>query len=185
LGAGLTTTLVLLYAPFVAVGGSDLASLATFGNEWRFNPLLFRGFEWLFPDALARPLAALAVVLAVAGAAWLGWRSAGPGASRLPPVHIALVLLLLLSPVVNPWYWLWALAPALMVRSRLVAVVAVFAVLSYLNTTVLAQAGWITSVGVGPYQVSAVLAALQVAVLAAAWWSDNRYRNRSVLLQRR
>ena len=183
LGAGFVITLALLYAPFVWVGGSDMASLATFGNQWRFNPLLFRGFEWLLPTNLARPMAALVVVLVVAGVTWSWWRTKADGGSRFPPVHLALILLLLFAPVVNPWYWLWALAPALMAGSRVVAVVASVAALSYLNTTVLAEAGWMSQVGAGPYKVSGVLAAIQIAVLATAWWLDRQQRHRSVLVQ--
>jgi alpha-1,6-mannosyltransferase len=185
LGAGFVITLALLYAPFVWVGGSDMASLATFGNQWRFNPLLFRGFEWLLPANLARPVAALVVVLVVAGVTWSWWRTKADGGRRFPPVHLALILLLLFSPVVNPWYWLWALAPAMMVGARVVAVVALFAVLSYLNTTVVAEAGWMNSVGGRPYQVSVLWAVIQVMVLALAWWLEIQYRHRAVFLQHR
>ncbi len=165
---GLALALMLLYGPFLSAGGSDFASLATFGSQWRFNPLLFRAFEWLLPAQQVRPVAALGIALAVGATVWRWRLSDSPEKSTIPPVHAVLVWLLLLSPVVNPWYWLWALAPALAAGSRYVMVIGVAAVLSYLNTTVLSEAGWIADAA-RPYQVSGALALIQLLVLCLAW----------------
>ncbi len=180
--------LVLLYAPFVARGGSDLAALGTFGRDWRFNPLLFRLPDAFLPAPWNRFAAAgllLAALLCLAR--W--WQHkvrvahpvpiADPRAS--PPVHTALVALLLLAPVVNPWYWLWALPLSLLAGQRQVAVVGVLAVLSYVNSSVLVEAGWadvgltgLTGLtGQAPYSVPWAFALLQVSALAWAVWRDS------------
>jgi hypothetical protein len=50
----------------------------------------------------------------------------------LAPIAGALTLLLFLSPVVNPWYWLWALGPAVLLGNGIVLAVASVAWVSYL-----------------------------------------------------
>lgn len=50
--------------------------------------------------------------------AWRWRRHARQTADAAPPLHAAFVALLLLSPVVNPWYWLWASALAVAARLR-------------------------------------------------------------------
>jgi hypothetical protein len=125
--------LCLVYLPFAWRGGNEFFALRQFGSDWRFNPLLFRFFEAALPAAWARPTAAAAVAAAVAFVA-LRWRQrlhGMPTQAPAPPVDVALVLLLLLSPVVNPWYWLWALAPAVLLGNVTVLGVAACSVVSY------------------------------------------------------
>jgi alpha-1,6-mannosyltransferase len=175
LGAGLCATLALLYVPFLLNGGSDASALGTFGSQWRFNPLLYRAIEALVPAAAARPLAAALIVAGIVVICWR-WRLApGPAAGSLrtpspPPVDAALVLLLLLSPVVNPWYWLWVLPLSVFVGRRWVVAGGVMAALSYLNSTVLFDAGaaWVTGGVTAPYQVPWSVTLVQLAVLAGA-----------------
>ena len=123
---GFLVALALCYLPFLATGGSGGVALATFAARWRFNPLLYRLVEAMAPHELARPAAGLLVVAGVAALAWRqrGMSTAGSNAA-LPPVAAALLLLLVLSPVVNPWYALWALGPAIAGRQPLVAALAV------------------------------------------------------------
>ena len=85
------------------------------------------------------------------------------------------MLLLLLAPVVNPWYWLWALAPALLVGRGLVAAVAGAGVLSYLNTSVLHEAGWLAAdSSAAPFSVGWPITMLQLTVLGSAWIAQRR-----------
>ena len=174
LGASFAATLALLYVPFILAGGSDASALGTFGSQWRFNPLLYRIVEAAVPAAAARPFAALLMVAGVVVIAWHWRRNMGPAAApALPPLDAALVLLLLLSPVVNPWYWLWALALSARLGRSWVAAGGVVAVLSYLNSTVLFEA----QMGGGPeaaapYLVPWPLALVQVLALLGAFLVD-------------
>jgi alpha-1,6-mannosyltransferase len=160
-GAACTATVALLYLPFYAAGGSDAAALSVFGSTWRFNPLLYRVVEALLPAALARPAAALIVVAGVGAVIW-HWRvQREPGA---PPLDAALVLLLLLSPVVNPWYWLWALALSVYLRRASVLAIGAASALSYFNSSVVAALA-----DMPPFVVPWPLALAQLAVLVIAW----------------
>ncbi len=179
LGTGIGVTLLGLYAPFIATGGSDASALATFGSQWRFNPLLYRAVEMLAPAAVARPLAAALIIAGVAALCWR-WRrkahfaAASGSAPALPPADLALVLLLLLSPVVNPWYWLWALALAIFYRRSWAVVAGVMAATSYLNSTVLFEAGVLADGSVAaPYSVHWTFTLIQMVALvgAFAWHS--------------
>jgi hypothetical protein len=164
------SVLLVLYGPFVLTGADDSAGLAAMGQHWRFNPLFFRALDVLGHDAVARVVAAL---LIAAGVAALGW-----WASRrevAPPLHLALLVLLALSPVVNPWYWLWALPLAVLHGGVAVPAMGVVAVLSYLNTTVLAEVGLQPLHAAGPaFVVSAPIAAVQMLVLVGMVWLELR-----------
>ena len=176
LSASLGITLAMLYAPFILSGGSDASALGVFGSRWRFNPLLYRAVEMLAPAAAARLLAAALIVAGIAALCWQ-WqcqarRAADHGSTRpLPPVDLALVLLLLLSPVVNPWYWLWALALSVFYGRSWVVAGGVVATVSYLNSTVLFEAGgWGAPSNVAaPYSVPWPLTMIQLAVLVGAF----------------
>lgn len=171
-GAALAICIAALYAPFVIGGGSELTGLLTFGREWRFNPLGFRVVEAMVPAALARPAAGGLVAVGIGLLLWLWlwlWPTRAAATSRLPPLDTALVLLLLLSPVVNPWYGLWVLALSLQRGQAWPAVAMLAAPLAYLNTTVLAEAGFPLADGAGPYAVLWPAAMLQAGAWAAAW----------------
>jgi hypothetical protein len=144
LAGGAVATLALIYLPFIWVGGSELASLRVFGNSWRFNPLFYRLLELVLPPAAVRAGAALCVVLALLGLA-LWWRRRDPktAANTIgPPLHLALIALLICAPVVNPWYWLWVMPLAPLLGHPATFAVACAAFVSYLNSTVMADAGW-------------------------------------------
>ena len=170
-GAGLAATLALLYVPFILAGGSDASALGTFASQWRFNPLLYRIVEAVVPAAAARPLAALLIVAGLVAIVWHWRRSMPPAAApALPPLDAALVLLLLLSPVVNPWYWLWALALSARLGRCWAAAAGVIAVLSYLNSSVLFEAAvWRGPEPTAPYLVPWPLALVQLLALLAAF----------------
>ncbi|WP_428423072.1 hypothetical protein [Methylibium sp.] len=176
LGLGFCATLAVLYAPFILNGGSDASALGIFGSRWRFNPLLYRAVEVLVPAAAARTLAAALIVAGIAVLCWQWQRQARCAAAcgstcPLPPVDLALVLLLLFSPVVNPWYWLWALPLSTFFGRGWVVAGSVMAAVSYLNSTVLFEAGVWAAHGTvaAPYSVPWPLAAFQMAVLFGAF----------------
>ena len=177
LALGFVGALTLAYLPFLAAGGSDAVGLKAFAAHWRFNPLLFRLIESMAPHDLARPVAGLLIAAGVAALAWRRRDTSTEGNNAsLPPVASAVLLLLVLSPVVNPWYALWALGPAVAGRQLLVAALAVawgcVGVLAYLNGSVLPQAaGWAFNGSAAPFAVAWPMALLQLAVLfAVALW---------------
>ncbi len=169
-GAGVAASLAVLYLPFWLSGGSDLAALRIFGSQWRFNPLLYRVIEAVLPGPAARPVAALLIVAGVALIAWR-WRQHAhrEGAAALPPLDLALMALVLLSPVVNPWYGLWLLPLSLRMGRGSAAAIGVAASLSYLNSSVLAEAGlWGAADAAAPYAVPWPLALVQIAIVGIA-----------------
>jgi alpha-1,6-mannosyltransferase len=182
--------LAAVYLPFWFSGGSELQGLAAFGEHWRFNPLAWRLLHTWLPDGLARVTAAALVALGVLGLTWHHWwthenknahRQAQlrPLWQALPPLDAALALLLLLSPVVNAWYWLWALAPSLVLRRSWVAAMAIAASLAYINSSVLPMV-WSAGVPAESTQFAVPwpLAAAQILAIAVAAWVD--WRNRKI-----
>jgi hypothetical protein len=174
--AGFGVTLVALYAPFAGRGGSELAGLSTFADQWRFNPLLYSLIAAVTPAQAARPVTAVVLMMMLSGIAWhwrlTAQRSPQPKLPTPPPMDQALLWLLLLSPVVNAWYWLWLLALSLHRQQAWLAVAVCFAPLAYFNSTVLSQAG----LGAGhlpptPFTVLWPASVLQVlALVAALYW---------------
>jgi alpha-1,6-mannosyltransferase len=163
-GVACIATVALLYLPFIAAGGSDAAALSVFSTTWRFNPLLYRVVEALLPAAEARPAAALLIIAGVAVIAWRWRQQTQREPNAPPPLDAALVLLLLFSPVVNPWYWLWVLALAVWMRRTSVVAIAAVSVLSYVNSSVVASLA-----DAQAFVVPWPLALLQLLVFFAAW----------------
>ena len=99
-------TLAALYAPFVLLGGTDLASLGVFTREWEFNSALFGLLQTAVPPFEAR------LVLGLAFAVFWGCyhvRYVRSGAQGIPRGDWIYGALLAASPVINPWYLLWLL----------------------------------------------------------------------------
>ncbi len=132
-GLSFLFVLCLCYLPFWVQGGSDFKALSVFTQEWRFNPLVFRCVELLIHSGTKFVIAILS--LSALGLLFVRWRLFYSDA--LPPLDYALLILLFFSPVVNPWYGLWLIAPALLLgRYWLAASVSVL-MLAYFNSTVL------------------------------------------------
>jgi alpha-1,6-mannosyltransferase len=100
-------TLLLTYLPF-AGAASDLSGLNVFARDWAFNAALHAPLAAWLGDKLARATGAVLVMLIVVTLSWRA-RSDPEGAQTLPPLHIVFGVLLLFSPVINPWYLLWLL----------------------------------------------------------------------------
>ena len=95
-----------LYAPFILNGGTDMESLGVFAREWEFNSALFG----LLATALGAFESKLILGLAFA-AFWIFYsvRYRKSGATSIPRGDWLYGMLLLVSPVINPWYLLWLL----------------------------------------------------------------------------
>ena len=194
---GMLVTLSIIYLPFLLQGASEGSALALFGAQWRFNPLLFRIFDPIVelilvpqfvaefrpefrPDFMSvygpkfsRLIAALLLGLGVVALVWQWIKS---GLLGWPPLCLAMALILLLSPTVNPWYWLWALAPSLLMRQCTFAIAGCIGLLSYWNTSVIAiSAFWIAPSSLNTNSVPVISALIQIGVIAAAWIFDYRY----------
>ena len=109
-------TLAGLYLPLVPRGASDWAGLKVFANHWEFNPALFGLLTLTVDPSLARWLLAGTVLSCVAA---LFLRSRGLAQQgALPRGDLILGTLVLCSPVINPWYWLWVLPFSVVYPSR-------------------------------------------------------------------
>ncbi len=103
---GFAGTLLLLYLPFILQGGSDLSSLMVFAETWEFNAALYALMTLLIDPVIARALLAASLIAALAFY-WFVFRHQSAGA--LPRGDLIFGGLLLVSPVINPWYALWLL----------------------------------------------------------------------------
>ena len=105
----------------------------------------------------------------------IGTLSTTPGvASPVPPMVGVFVAMLLLSPVVNPWYWLWVLPLALLHFSVLTWAAATVSLLAYahIGTQVLAGSLIVT------YAVPLWATGLQILVITLAFALEHRQRGR-------
>ncbi len=119
---------ILMYSPFLSMGVEAFGSLGTFSKEWTFNESLFalinvavKKFVLFVPAALRPTFLVPALIegqLARLGSAFLFLifylynilRLKDATQSSIPLKLSNLFLaLFLLSPVLNPWYVLWAL----------------------------------------------------------------------------
>jgi alpha-1,6-mannosyltransferase len=162
--SSMLAVLALLYLPFWWASGSEWASLMIFGERWKFNPLLFRLLELLLPTGWARPTALIAFLLSAVGLL-LMWRKQKTGC---PPIDLAVMALLFVAPVVNPWYWTWGLAMAALCNRPLVSLLACLGGFSYLNSTVLSEASLIQAPELGlSYSVPWLVTLLQIVLMFA------------------
>ena len=127
--AWFVATVALIYAPFVAQGGTDLATLAVFAEQWRFNPSAFDVLAMPFSDDVARLVAG---VLLLAFCCWRYFVERRSGAA-VPRGDWLFGALLLLSPVVNPWYLVWVLPFAAIRPSAWAWIASAALLLSYVS----------------------------------------------------
>ena len=151
--------LALAYLPFALQGGTDLATLAVFAREWRFNPSLFAGLAFALGDLPAR-LAAGAALAGLAG--WLAWRRR----AEPPRCDWLFGAWLALSPVVNPWYLLWLLPFAVVHPSRWAWTASAAVLLAYVTAL---QLG---ALDMQPYALPAWVPALEYGAIALALCVD-------------
>ncbi|MCY4389786.1 MAG: hypothetical protein OXC18_22035 [Desulfurellaceae bacterium] len=109
-GGLVLTSLVVAcgYAPFAAAGSGLWQGFVTFAEHWQTNSFVFPLLHQMVTD---RWLANGIVAGCLAGAVWvaLRWNSQGNDVGFLRGCFFVMGTLLLLSPVGNPWYFLWVL----------------------------------------------------------------------------
>jgi alpha-1,6-mannosyltransferase len=96
----------VLHLPMIAERIVGTATgIADFGNQWVFNPTLFRAIANSVGDANARIVVVIFFAITLLGLVY--------AQRKLRSIEHGIIctfgLLFLLSPVVNPWYWLWIL----------------------------------------------------------------------------
>ena len=173
-------TLGILYAPQrLTLSGTEGRALSAFSNQWTFNPLLFKLTAELLPDATARVMVAILFAATWLVLAWRWLRRlrrmhrpsvATPNeALPMPPLVAVIIAMLLLAPVVNPWYWLWALPLAVLSFSGIAWTAATLSLLSYAHV---AQSVWsgssLITYAVPPWATALQMAGIVVACLLAS-----------------
>lgn len=169
-------SLVAAYAPFVWIGGTDLASLAVFVREWEFNSAVYG----LASRALSPTGAKVLLGLAYAGFwALCAVRFRTVDSAAVPRGDWLYGALLAVSPVVNPWYLLWLLPFAAIYPSPWAWTASLAVLLSYVTGLGLGD------VGMQPYgqplwarlaEYGAVAAALGFGLLRFARSRGDRTR---------
>lgn len=123
------TTVVLLYAPFVFMGDTELDSIVVFATEWEFNSAIFAIFSLVLSATNAKLLLA-----AICGVLWIWYYFQ----HRRKPVDVphgdwVYGVLLAVSPVINSWYLIWLLPFATVYASRWAWTASVAILLSYVT----------------------------------------------------
>ena len=123
-------TAVAVYLPFVVMGGTDLVSLLTFARDWEFNSAIFGLLKTVVPPSGARLVVGL-----LFAAFWAACfvRYARGGGRGIPRGDVLFGVLLVLSPVINPWYLLWLLPFAVVFPSVWAWTASVAILLSYIT----------------------------------------------------
>ena len=122
-------TIGVLYSPFIVQGTTDLAVLAYFASNWDFNESVFALIRWIANDHIARITCGTLFIV------WFGIYcvrfTINETDNAIPRMDWVYGVLLLLSPVINPWYLVWLLPFAAIWPSMWAWTAASVIVLSY------------------------------------------------------
>lgn len=122
-------TVAILYLPFVALGSTDFDSLIVFAKEWEFNSALYG-----LTNAFLLPTTSKIVLALSAMSVWGWWYfQYKPDEQLVPRGDHIYGLLLLVAPVINPWYVLWILPFAAIYPSRWAWTASVVVLLAYIT----------------------------------------------------
>ena len=122
-------TLVLLYVPFLLMGGTDFDSLIVFAREWEFNSAMFGLLTLVLSPAYAK-----FVLAAACGSVWVWYyRRHRRGGEAVPHGDWVYGTLFAVAPVINAWYLLWLLPFAAVYPSRWAWTASVSVLLSYVT----------------------------------------------------
>jgi Glycosyltransferase family 87 len=142
---------LLLGAPFLwLAGGVDLAGLAAYVGRWEYFSGPFALLVELVGGARGPARLALAAVLTAALLALRPWRLRTP-AEQVAVSTRWIELLLILSPVVDPWYVPWALAPTVLRGSLAWPLFGLLVPLAYLPHPETGHSPWLRLAAWGPF----------------------------------
>ena len=178
-------TLGMLYAPVLlsmaggGTGRGEGLGVAAFAGQWTFNPLLFKWVAAALGDAVAR-----VTCIGLFALAWLilagQWMAKLRGAGRKglnppsPPLVGVFIAMLLLSPVVNPWYWLWVLPLAMLPFSPVAWVAATASLLAYAHVFAQVVAGSSIATYAVPLWATGLQSAAVIAAFGFVCWHRKR-----------
>ncbi len=123
-------TILACYFPFIGKGGSDFYVLFRFAQDWQFNSAFYGLLEQVVSGTLSRHLLAMAIISWVT---WLWYKHQQFNPTALPRGDLIFAGLILASPAINPWYWLWVLPFCVIYPSRWVWVATFALLLSYIT----------------------------------------------------
>ncbi len=161
--------LLLIYAPFIAKGHNEFSTLFTFTQHWEFNSSLFALLN-SFLHATHAKLIGLAAFLAFYTWYWLhDLKNSYAYKQHLTPRGDWLFgLLLIASPVANPWYFLWVLPFASIFPSRWAWTAACSLLLAYITGINLLESD------LGAYDHPVWLRPLEFGLIAIALYFDHK-----------
>ena len=110
-------TVAVGYGLALFLGLVPIGSIGTLFEKWRFGSPVFSVLSWAVSPAQAAVAVAVGLLLGSALIAQRAWRLPAPIDICSPLLAYTLVMVLLLSPVVFPWY-LMALVPLMAVAPR-------------------------------------------------------------------
>ncbi|MCY3928007.1 MAG: hypothetical protein OXG81_07020 [Acidobacteria bacterium] len=123
-------TVAAMYLPFAIGGGTDLLSLGVFARDWEFNSAVFALLKTVVAPSAARVVVGL--LFAVLWVAYVLHYVRG-GNREIPRGDWLFGVLLVLSPVINPWYLLWLLPFAVVFPSVWAWTASVAVLFSYIT----------------------------------------------------
>ena len=167
-------SLLILYAPFLLQGASDLSTLNIFLRHWQFNASVFL-FIANLTDSITARVICYAIFAACYALYFYRWtRKKSPPSMRdfAAAAVITFGVFLFLSPVVNAWYLLWLLPFAALQRWLTPWAWAAVVPLSYIIGL------HFPASQLGVYEVAGWAVAMQVTVIVIAVAVDG-YRHRN------
>ena len=159
--AGVTTAVFAL--PFVMDGTPPIGSLGTYVEHWGHNASVHA----LLAEVIGyHPARKVVGALFVLWAAYLTWRGPAPGRGFL----LLFAGLVVLSPVVHPWYGLWLIVLLPLYPSPPLLALSALLPLSYLAWTTQASGGGWEAPGWVPWVEYGVPLALALALAPELQW---------------
>ncbi|UTW46514.1 hypothetical protein KFE80_06480 [bacterium SCSIO 12696] len=169
------TILAALWLPIS--GGQLPEGLAAMATGWQFNaPLHQLLYTYANPQAVKVGL----LVLFCVGWAIYAWKHIKTPLNTLPGGDWLFAMLLICSPVLNPWYAIWILPFAVLWPSRWTWTMSLAVLLAYASGINLPNSG------LALYQQPVWAIGLEFAAiaLAIAWDTQNHWRNKKPSLMR-
>ncbi|MBL4852530.1 MAG: hypothetical protein JKY90_09710 [Gammaproteobacteria bacterium] len=160
-----------VYLPFIVQGSSDFFSLFVFAQYWEFNAAAYAVLNLFLSDSIAK------LSLAVLFLVWLGWyffKSQDQHTFVMPRADWVFGLFLLISPVINAWYWLWVLPFAVIFPSRWAWTASAALLLSYCVGLHL------PSSDLGAYEMPDWIRIVEFSIIAIALLFDLKHRRKIV-----
>ena len=157
---------MVMYAPFLFQGHTDLFVVGIFAERWVFNPTAFEAFRFFLSDQGAR---FLCLVLFLAFYGWYMRMEFRAPATPLPRLEWIFGVFFLLSPVFNAWYLLWLLPFAVMHRCYWAWAASLAVSLSYLTGLNLFESN------LRAYEIAFEARALEILIVLLAVVMDYRH----------